>query len=65
MTRDLVGLDPVDLAPVGEEQQVGVGRGVEELGDEIVVVVLQLGPGDPTPTAAALGSELVGRTDLM
>ena len=26
------GPQPVDLAPVGEEQQVGVGRGVDDLG---------------------------------
>ena len=49
--RDLVGPQPVDPAPVGEEQQVGVGRGVDDLGDE--VLLLELGalrrPGRPGP----------------
>ena len=31
LAGDLVGLDPVHLAPVGEEQQVGVGGGVHQV----------------------------------
>ena len=49
---------PVDPAPVGEEQQVGVGGGVDDVDD--VVLVPQLGAGHPPP-APALGAELLGR----
>ena len=59
--RDLVRLQAVDPPAVGEEQQVGVRRGVEDVGD--VVLVLQLGAADAAP-AAALGAEGVGRDRL-
>ena len=54
---DLVGPQPVHLAAVGEEQQVGVGRGVDEVADR--------GPpraaaSRPRPAAAALRAEGVG-----
>ena len=48
---DLVGPQPVHPAPVGEEQQVGVGRGVDDPADH--VLFLQPGrparPGRPGP----------------
>ena len=56
--RDLVRLEPVHPPEVREEQQVGVGRGGEDVGD--VVLVAQLGAGDAA-TAAALAAEGVGR----
>ena len=35
---DLVGPQPVHLAPVGEEQQVGVGGGEDDVADEVVAL---------------------------
>ena len=58
---DPVGLEPVDLAPIGEEQQVRVRRGVEQVCDHVLLA--QLRPGD-TPAAAALGAEGIGRNAL-
>ena len=52
--RDLVAAQAVDLALVREEQQVGVGRGVHDLADQ--VLLLQPGPLH-APAAAALGPE--------
>ena len=49
--RDLVDLEPVELAGVGEEEQVVVGAGDEEVLDP--VVLLQVGPVEP-PAAAPL-----------
>ena len=46
--RDLVGLEPVHPAPVGEEQQVGVGRGVDDVGD-VVLVLAAWRPATPRP----------------
>ena len=52
--RDLVAAQPVHLALVREEQQVGVGRGVHDLADQ----VLLLEPGPLHAAAApALGPE--------
>ena len=48
----VVDLRAVDLAAVGEEQQVVVGRGDEEVLD--VVLVLHPHPGDADPAAALL-----------
>ena len=49
--RDLVHLEPVELARVGEEEQVVVGAGDEEVLDP--VVVLEVGPVE-APAAAPL-----------
>ena len=46
---DLVDLQPVDPAAVGEDQDVGVGGGDEEVGDE--VLVLGLHPHAAAPAA--------------
>ena len=54
-------LQPVDPAPVGEEQQVGVGGGVDDARD--VVSSASLAPGH-APAAPALGAEGVGRHRL-
>ena len=54
--RQLVHLQPVDLAAVGEEQQVVVRRGDEQVLD--VVVVLHVHAGDADAAAALLA---VGR----
>ena len=35
--RDLVGTNPVHLAPVGEEQQVSVCRGVQHVLDDVIL----------------------------
>ena len=59
--RDLVAPQPVDLAPVGEQQQVGVGGGVDHLADQ--VLLLQPGALD-APAAPALGPEGGGRHRL-
>ena len=37
MLRDVVDLQPVELAAVGEAEQVGVRRGDEEVLDEVVL----------------------------
>ena len=58
---DVEGPQAVHLAEVGEEQQVGVGRGEDHVADE--VVGLEPGPGDATATAG-LGLELAGRDGL-
>ena len=52
LLRDLVGLDPVDLAAVGEHEHEGVVGGGEHLGDD--VAFLGLRPDDAL-AAAALG----------
>ena len=36
MLRDVVHLEPVELAAVGEAEQIGMRRGDEEMLDEIV-----------------------------
>ena len=54
LDRHLVGPEAIDPAQVGEEQQVGVSRGVDDLGDQ--VLFLQVGALHPPP-APALGSE--------
>ena len=48
--RQVVDLPPIDLALVGEEQQVGVGAGDEEVLDR--VFLFGLGPGQPLAAAA-------------
>ena len=50
--RQVVDLAPIDLARVGEEQQVGVRAGDEQVLDR--VFFLGLGPGEPL-AAAVLG----------
>ena len=47
--RNLVDLEPVDLSPVGEDKDVGMGRGDEEPLDEILL----LGAHAGFPFAAA------------
>ena len=59
--RDLVGLESVDPPEVREHQQVRVRRGVDDVGD--VVLVLELRAGDAT-TSSTLGAEGVGRDGL-
>jgi hypothetical protein len=50
LLRDLVGLEPVHAPEVGEEQEVGVGGGGEDVAD--VVLVAQLGAGHAAAAAA-------------
>ena len=50
--RQLVHLEPVDLADGGEEEQVVVGRGDEQVLD--VVLVLEIHPHHADPAAALL-----------
>ena len=55
LARQLVRPDPVHLAAVREEQQVGVGGGVEHMGDDVIAA--QLLPAHP---AAATSLVAVG-----
>src|SRR5690606_30480282 len=48
--RDLVNLEPVEAAEVGEEEEVVVGAGHEERLDEVLLA--RPGPGLPSATAA-------------
>ena len=58
---DLVSPQPVDLPAIGEQQQVGVRRRVEDLVDEILL--LQPRPLHPAP-AARLSAEGIGLDGL-
>ena len=59
--RDLERPQPEDPPPVGEEQEVGVGRRVDHVVDQ--VLLLELGALD-APAPAGLGPERVGRDGL-
>src|SRR5581483_3738643 len=59
--RDLVRLEPVHAPAVGEEQQVRVRRGGEDLRDVVLVAELR---ARHTPSAASLRAERVGRHRL-
>ena len=59
--RDVVDLEPVELAAVGEAQQIGVRRGDEEVLDEIVFA--RRAAGDAL-AAAMLGAIGVQRQPL-
>ena len=61
LDRHLEGPQPVHLPPVGEEQQVGVGRGVHDPGDQVLLA--EFGALHP-PAAPALGAELRRRHRL-
>src|SRR4029077_2031664 len=54
---DVVDLQPVDLAAVGEAQQVGVGRGDEEVLDEVVLAGAAAGDALAAAVLAAVGVE--------
>ena len=56
--RELVDLEPVDLALVGEEEHVVVRRRDEEVVD--VVALFELHPGDAHPAAALLAERVDG-----
>src|SRR5918998_1231229 len=56
--RELVHLEPVHLAPVGEEEHVVVRRRDEEVVD--VVALFELHPGDADPAAPLLAERVDG-----
>src|SRR5918997_2668698 len=56
--RELVHLEPVHLAPVGEEEHVVVRRRDEEVVD--VVALFELHPGDADPAASLLAERVDG-----
>src|SRR5207237_1605074 len=53
--RDLVHLQPVNPAGVGEDQDVGVGRSNEQMLNEILVPRLHAGSAGSTPALHAVG----------
>ena len=54
---NLVDFEPVDAAGAGEDQDVGVGRGDEELLDEILVARLHAGAARATAALHAIGRD--------
>src|SRR5262249_9332123 len=60
---DLVHLEPVDLAAIGEEQQVRVGGGDEEVGDDVLFLRLHAGHALAAAALAAIGLD-VGALDV-
>src|SRR6266851_1553481 len=55
--RNFVDLEPVDAALVGEHQDVGVGRGDEEVFDEILFASLHAGATGSTAALHAVGGK--------
>ena len=55
--RDVVDLEPVELAAVGEAEQIGVRRGDEEVLDEIVLARVAAGDALAAAVLAAIGVE--------
>ncbi len=53
--RDVVNLEPVQLAAVGEAEQIGVRRGDEEVLDEIVFAGVAAGDALAAAMLAAIG----------
>ena len=60
---DLVDLEPVHLAEVGEEQQVGVGGGDEQVLDDVLLLRLHPGHALAAPPLASVGLH-VGALDV-
>src|SRR5712691_4237775 len=55
--RNFVDLEPVDTAFVGEDQDVGVGGGDEEVFDEILLAGLHAGASGSTAALHAVGGD--------
>src|SRR5712691_8124257 len=55
---DLVHLQPVHLAEVGEEQQIGVGGGNEEIFDDVLFLGLHAGHAFAAPPLATVGLDV-------